>query len=44
MRLKGKYYALFSAQAKRYLETAEEGLLSEEDLGEGQPHPHRYPD
>ncbi len=31
MRLCGKYYALFTAQAKRYISTAEDGLIAEED-------------
>ncbi|MBE6657993.1 MAG: ABC transporter ATP-binding protein [Ruminococcaceae bacterium] len=50
MRARGKYYELFSAQAKRYISTAEEGLIAEEDMEEvrayeadpfaSQPHPH----
>ena len=32
MRARGKYYELFSAQAKRYISTAEEGLIAEEDM------------
>ncbi|MBQ7982401.1 MAG: ABC transporter ATP-binding protein [Clostridia bacterium] len=39
MRARGKYYELFSAQAKRYISTAEEGLIAEEDMEEI-PHPH----
>ncbi|MGM9625424.1 MAG: ABC transporter ATP-binding protein [Eubacteriales bacterium] len=34
MRLRGRYYTLFSAQAKRYISTAEDGLISEEDMAE----------
>lgn len=34
MRKRGKYYELFSAQAKRYISTAEEGLIAEEDMEE----------
>ncbi len=34
MRARGKYYELFSAQAKRYISTAEEGLIAEEDMEE----------
>ena len=40
MRARGKYYELFSAQAKRYISTAEEGLIAEEDMEEVHP-PHR---
>ena len=40
MRARGKYYELFSAQAKRYISTAEEGLIAEEDMEEVYP-PHR---
>lgn len=39
MRARGKYYELFSAQAKRYISTAEEGLIAEEDMEEVRP-PH----
>ncbi len=42
MRARGKYYELFSAQAKRYISTAEEGLIAEEDMEEVHP-PHRSP-
>ncbi|MBR5220651.1 MAG: ABC transporter ATP-binding protein [Clostridia bacterium] len=42
MRARGKYYELFSAQAKRYISTAEEGLIAEEDMEEVHP-PHRDP-
>ena len=42
MRTRGKYYELFSAQAKRYISTAEEGLIAEEDMEEVHP-PHRSP-
>ena len=42
MRTRGKYYELFSAQAKRYISTAEEGLIAEEDMEEVHP-PHRDP-
>ncbi len=38
MRARGKYYELFSAQAKRYISTAEEGLIAEEDMEEVHPH------
>ncbi len=34
MRRRGKYYALFSAQAKRYISTAEDGLIAPEDMEE----------
>ena len=40
MRARGKYYELFSAQAKRYISTAEEGLIAEDDLEEV-PSPHK---
>ena len=40
MRARGKYYELFSAQAKRYISTAEEGLIAEEDMEEVHP-PYR---
>jgi len=47
MRARGKYYELFSAQAKRYISTAEEGLIAEEDMEEARPphmsHPDRPP-
>ena len=42
MRARGNYYELFSAQAKRYISTAEEGLIAEEDMEEVHP-PHRDP-
>ena len=42
MRSRGKYYELFSAQAKRYISTAEEGLIAEEDMEEVRP-PHHPP-
>ncbi len=34
MRQRGTYYALFSAQAKRYISTAEDGLIAPEDMEE----------
>ncbi|MBO5649407.1 MAG: ABC transporter ATP-binding protein [Clostridia bacterium] len=34
MRARGTYYKLFSAQAERYIATAEEGLLSESDASD----------
>ncbi|MBQ8576383.1 MAG: ABC transporter ATP-binding protein [Clostridia bacterium] len=34
MRMRGKYYTLFSAQAKRYISTAEDGLIADEDMEE----------
>ncbi|MBQ3065479.1 MAG: ABC transporter ATP-binding protein [Clostridia bacterium] len=32
MRLRGKYYTLFTTQAKRYISTAEEGLIDANDM------------
>lgn len=44
MRARGTYYELFSAQAKRYISTAEEGLIAEEDMEEVRPpYPHHPP-
>ncbi len=43
MRARGKYYELFSAQAKRYISTAEEGLIAEEDMEEPRPPHHGKP-
>ena len=48
MRARGRYYELFSVQAKRYITSAEEGLLGEQDtIPDGDPmhlgHPDGYP-